>query len=98
AQFPGVPAISICHDRVSEHGRPPRFSRIGAYVAVDANCAERLTMEHGIQQVSVIQNGVDLRRFKPRSPLPEQPRSAAIFSNYATLGTETEAVRRACAA
>lgn len=98
AQFPGVPAISICHDRVAEHGRPPRFSRIEAYVAVDANCAERLTLEHGIRQISIIQNGVDLRRFKPRSTLPERPRSAAIFSNYATFGPETEAVQRACAA
>lgn len=100
ARFPGVPAISICHDRVAEHGRPPRFSRIGAYVAVDANCAERLTLEHGIAptQISIIQNGVDLRRFRPRSPLPERPRSAAIFSNYATHGVETELVRRACAA
>lgn len=100
AHFPGAPAISICHDRVHEHGRPPRFSRIGAYVAVDANCAERLTVEHGIPptQIHIIQNGVDLRRFRPRLPLPERPRAAAIFSNYATHGVETELVRRACAA
>jgi hypothetical protein len=100
AHFPGVPAISICHDRVHEHGRPPRFFRIGAYVAVDANCAERLTVEHGIPptQIHIIQNGVDLRRFRPRLPLPERPRAAAIFSNYATHGVETELVRRACAA
>ena len=100
AQFPGVPAISICHDRVAEHGRPPRFTRVGAYVAVDANCAERLTLEHGIPeaQVSIIQNGVDLRRFRPRPPLPERPRVAAVFSNYATQGAATETVRRACAA
>lgn len=100
AHFPGVPAISICHDRVAEHGRPPRFSRIGAYVAVDANCAERLTLEHGIAsaQVSIVQNGVDLQRFRPRSPLPERPRLAAIFSNHATHGIKTEMVRRACTA
>ena len=93
AQFPGVPAISICHDRVAQHGTPPHFSRIGSYVAVDANCAERLTLEHGIApaQVSIIQNGVDTRRFRPRSPLPERPRTAAIFSNYATHGETTVA-------
>jgi hypothetical protein len=100
AQFPGIPAISICHDRVAEHGAPPRFSRIGCYVAVDANCAERLTLEHGISpaQVSIIQNGVDLRRFTPRSPLPERPRTAAIFSNYATHEGPAQSIARACAA
>ena len=100
AQFPGVPAVSICHDRVAQHGTPPHFSRIGSYVAVDANCAERLTLEYGIApaQVSIIQNGVDTRRFRPRSPLPERPRTAAIFSNYATHGETTESIKRACTA
>ena len=99
ATFPLVPAISICHDRVNDHGRPPRFSRVRAYVAVDANCAERLTMENGLpaSDVSIIQNGVDLRRFRPRSALPARPRKAAIFNNYATHGPDTDAVRRACA-
>src|ERR1019366_8978659 len=65
AQFPGVPAISICHDRSAPHGQPPIFSRVRQYVAVDANCAERLTLENGIPEskVMIIQNGVDLARF-----------------------------------
>ena len=27
ARFPGVPTISICHDRGAQHGQPPIFSR-----------------------------------------------------------------------
>lgn len=100
AQFIGVPAISICHDRSASHGSPPHFSRIRQYVAVDANCAERLTLESGISasKVSIVFNGVDLQRFQRRAPLPAQPQRAVIFSSYATLGHETEAVRQACEA
>lgn len=98
ARFPGVPAISICHDRVAQHGLPPLFSRIRQYVAVDANCAERLTLENGIPEsgVVIIQNGVDLERFRPRLPLPPHPRRAAIFSNYATDNADTQLVRAVC--
>jgi len=98
AQFAGVPAISICHDRTAAHGQPPRFSRVRRHVAVDENCFERLVFEHGIAErdVMIIQNGVDLNRFRPRPPLPERPARAAIFSNYATRSRETGAVARAC--
>ncbi len=99
AYFPDVPVISICHDRVAQHGQPPIFSRVRAYVAVDAYCEERLLLEHGIppSKVTIINNGVDLERFLPRSLLPDRPKLAAIFSNYATLGSETKLVRQVCA-
>jgi glycosyltransferase involved in cell wall biosynthesis len=99
AHFAGIPAVSICHDRTAAHGQPPLFSRIRRHVAVDANCRERLVFEHGIAESSVviIQNGVDVNRFRPRPPLPERPVRAAIFSNYATRSRDTEAVARACA-
>jgi hypothetical protein len=98
AHFPQVPLISICHDRTASHGRPPILSRIRKYVAVDENCAERLMLENGIadSQIVIIQNGVDLTRFKPRPPLPKKPKQAAIFSNYATDSKETEAIRTVC--
>lgn len=99
AHFTGVPAISVCHDRTAPHGRPPLFSRVRRFVAVDANCLERLVFEHGIAEssVAIIQNGVDLDRFRPRPPLPERPARAAIFSNYATWSRDTEAVAGVCA-
>ena len=67
AYFPDVPVISICHDAVAQHGQPPVFTRVSAYVAVDAYCEERL-LRHDIcpTKVRIIQNGVDLKRFLPR--------------------------------
>ena len=100
AHFLGVPAMSICHDRTAPHGQPPLFSRIRQHVAVDDNCAERLSLEHGIARaaIAIVGNGVDLQRFRPRSALPAQPARAAIFSNYATESEETRTIRAACAA
>lgn len=98
AHFLDVPAISICHDRTSSHGRPPLFSRVRQHVAVDANCAERLSLESGIPAtgIAIVSNGVDLQRFRPRPALPGRPRRAAIFSNYATESPDTRAIRSAC--
>jgi len=55
--------------------------------------------EHGIPEgsVAIIQNGVDLNRFRQRPPLPDRPVRAAIFSNYATRSRDTEIVADACA-
>lgn len=98
-QFPDVPAISICHDRSHDHGRPPHLSQIRRYVAVDDNCAERLRHESGIvsARLEVIQNGVDLQRFARRGPLPERPRRALVFSNYAEDDALLDEIRGACA-
>jgi hypothetical protein len=97
--FHDVPVLTICHDRSAEHGRPPQFSQVVCHVAVDENCAERLVHEFGIERerIELIQNGVDLSRFVPRAPLPAAPRSALLFSNYASHDAQLEEVRAACA-
>jgi hypothetical protein len=97
--FHDVPALSICHDRSAEHGRPPQFSQLVCHIAVDENCAERLVHEFGIERerIELIQNGIDLSRFLPRAPLPATPRTALIFSNYALHDAQLEEVRAACA-
>ena len=98
-QFPDVPAISICHDRSHEHGRPPRLTQVRRYVAIDENCKERLCHEHGIapELVDVIQNGVDLDRFAQRAPLPPRPQRALVFSSYARDDALLAQIRAACA-
>lgn len=100
AQFLGVPVLSVCHDRTAPHGRPPLFTRIRQYIAVDENCAERLYLEHGIPRsaIAIVSNGVDVQRFLPRGSIPVKPTRAAIFSNYATEHQDTAAIRTACAA
>ena len=97
-RFQRTPAVYMCHDRLSPADTPPVFAPILRHVAVDDNCRERL-VETGVAEdrIRVIANAVDLRRFRPRSPLPGAPRRALVFSNYASDRTHLPAVRQACA-
>jgi len=96
--FRRVPAIFVCHDRLSWHDSPPRLNAVRRYVAVDWNCRERLVIEAGIpeERTRVILNAVDLRRFGTRQPLPSKPAKALVFSNYAVEGAELEILRESC--
>ncbi|MGJ7504963.1 glycosyltransferase [Variovorax sp. ZT5P49] len=96
--FHDVPVITICHDRSADHGRPAQFAQVVCHVAVDENCAQRLVHEFGIarERIELIQNGVDLSRFPRRSDLPAQPRTALVFSNYASHNAQLEEIRAAC--
>lgn len=97
--FHDVPVLTICHDRSADHGRPPQFSQVVCHAAVDENCAERLVHEFGIerQRIELLQNGIDLSRFVQRGPLPATPRTALVFSNYASHDAQLEEIRIACA-
>jgi hypothetical protein len=96
--FPGVPGIFATHDWTTWHDAPPLFPRIRRYVAVDWTNRDRVLFEHGIpeERVRVLLNWVDLDRFPPRGPLPERPRRALVFSNYARGDTHLPAVQEAC--
>lgn len=97
-RFPGVPAVFVAHDFVAWHDKPPLFPRILRYVAVDGTNRDRLVLENGIpeERVRVLLNFVDLERFRPRGPLPERPRRALVFSNYARNDTHLPMVEDAC--
>ncbi len=99
ARFPGVPALFVCHDGLTWHSVPPRTPRIGAYVAVDRNCRDRMLLEHAIpeEQLHIVTNGVDLQRFRRRAPLPARPGRALVFSNQATPNNFAAIVGAACA-
>jgi hypothetical protein len=96
--FPEARGIFICHARLAWPATPPLTNRVQHYVAVDHNCLERLIQDYAIpsDNVSVIFNSVDTLRFAQRSPLPERPRSALVFSNYATNDNFLPAIRAAC--
>ncbi len=96
--FAATPALFMAHDRLQWTDAPPRHPRVLRYVAVDDNCLERLT-EAGIpaERSSVVRNAVDLERFPQRPPLPDRPRRALLFSNYASEDAVWPAVRDACA-
>jgi hypothetical protein len=97
-RFPGVPAIHVCHAWGCWEAVPPRFPRLRRYIAVDDTCRDWLLGEHGIgpEQIQVLFNAVDLKRFAPRGPLPDRPRRALMFSNYAREDTYLPTVREAC--
>jgi glycosyltransferase involved in cell wall biosynthesis len=97
-RFPGVPAVFLAHDWMAWHDAPPVFPRILRYVAVDGTNRDRLVMENAIpeERVRVHLNWVDLERFRPRNPLPECPRRALVFSNYAREDTYLPVIREAC--
>ncbi|HYU34386.1 MAG TPA: glycosyltransferase [Thermoanaerobaculia bacterium] len=96
--FPGVSGIFATHDWTVWHDTPPLFPRIRRYLAVDWTNRDRVLFEHGIpeERVRVLLNWVDLDRFPPRGPLPERPRRALVFSNYAREDTHLPAVEEAC--
>jgi hypothetical protein len=98
ARFPGVPALFVCHDSTAWHSVPPESPRIGAYVAVDRNCRDRMMFEHGIaeQSIRVTGNAVELRRLVRRAPLPARPLRALAFSNAVTLNNWGATLRAAC--
>jgi hypothetical protein len=97
-QFPGVPAVYVCHGWLPFEEAPPRFPRILQYVAVDDTCRDRLLCEAGIpdERIRVLLNFVDLDRFPARAPLPAQPRRGLLFCNE--NGPHGALVREACAA
>jgi len=81
-RFPGVPAINACHAFEYWVEAPVHFPQIGAYVAVDDACRDRLVHTQGIDpaRVVVLPNAVDLARVPARpQPLPDRPRRAAAF-------------------
>jgi hypothetical protein len=98
AVFPDARGIFVCHAGLAWPAVPPLTHRIQHYVAVDHFCLNRLIADYGLpaEKVSVIFNSVDTDRFKQRPPLPEHPRRALVFSNYATDHNFLPAIRAAC--
>ncbi len=97
-RFPETPAIYLCHDATNLVDTPFVFPRIRKYLAVDERCRARVERTLGATAgtVDIIPNAVDIDRFQPRMPLPERPRKALLFSNYANGRTHLPAVRKAC--
>jgi hypothetical protein len=96
--FPRVPAIFVCHGWFPWQEEPPRLPRVRRFLAVDQLRRERLVSEHGIppQQVEILPNFVDLRRFSGDRRLPEVPARALVLSNSTRSGGWVASVRDAC--
>jgi len=95
--YPGTPALFFCHDHSSSLDRALLDPQVMRYVGVSRLCVNRL-LEEGAPagRTLLLPNFVDLRRFRPRPPLPGTPRRALVFSNYARTDTYLPAVTEAC--
>ena len=95
--FPNTPAVYVLHDWAWIFDKPPLLNRIRKYIAVDETCFDRLVVREGIPEnrATILQNAVDLNRFAPRTPLPEKPKRALVFSNYAS-NSSIDIIRAAC--
>jgi len=98
--LPDVPIVQFCHGWLPWEELPLRHPAVRRYVAVDEVCRDRLIFEEGIppEQVDVVLNFVDLKRFRPRSPLPPRPVRALVFSNAAGPDGYVRAIKAACEA
>jgi hypothetical protein len=97
-RFPEVPAINVCHAFETWLEAPAHFPQIGAYVAVDEACRDRLVQTEGIDpaRVLVLPNAVDLDRIPARpAALPDRPRRALAFGKAAELPELRAACERA---
>lgn len=95
-RFRDRPMIYVCHGWLPWEERPPVFPTIQRYVAVDDLCRERLLTTEGIDaaKVTTIYNFADMERFRARPTLPDRPKSALVFSNYAPAVHDE--IRAAC--
>lgn len=96
-RWPTVPAIHVCHDHTSPNDRTPIHPNILRHFGVSRVCVQRLVGD-GVPEsrADLLLNFVDLARFSPRTSLPERPRRALVFSNYAHEGSHLPAVIEAC--
>ena len=96
-RWPGVPAIFVCHSHASWIDRTPIHPNIRRHFGVSRVCVKRL-IDDGVPETDadLLLNFVDLARFLPRAPLPERPRRALVFSNYAHEGSHLPAIVEAC--
>jgi hypothetical protein len=95
ARFPGVPAISVCHDSRIWFSEPIDLPSIRLHAAVDFACRDRIArrLPHAAGQIEILPNAVDLDRFVVRAPLPVRPRRALMLAKHANC---VDAVREAC--
>jgi hypothetical protein len=65
---------------------------------VGQDCYDKLVFQHSLpeERVRLLLNFVNLERFKPRGPLPAQPRRALLFCSYTKDQAYLAAVREAC--
>jgi hypothetical protein len=96
--LPGVPAVYYCHGGTPVE-TPPRHPRVFRYLAMSRTLRRRLLVELGLgeDQVEVVLNTVDLRRFSTVRTAPARPARALFYNGFHTSKSPTlAAIRQAC--
>jgi hypothetical protein len=97
-RFPQVSAVYVCHSFDIWVEAPVHFPQIGAYVAVDEACRDRLVQTEGIdpKHVLIVPNAVDLRRIPSRAKaLSAKPQRALAFGKASAVPQIVSACERA---
>ncbi len=99
-RFPQAPLLFTSHSSIWWPQYAPKTPNLSKILAVDLACRDALIQRAGFPggQIELLYNFVDIKKFKPRPPLPAIPKTALIFSNYATEENYVPAVREACEA
>ncbi|HYB71508.1 MAG TPA: response regulator, partial [Candidatus Bathyarchaeia archaeon] len=97
ARYPDRPMVLVCHGVLPWQEQPMRTGlNVTRYVAVSEEVRDHLIRQGvGRHQVDVVRNGVDLERFRSRTPIAARPRRALVLSNYMPE-VQRERVRRVC--
>lgn len=95
--FPDVAAVFVCHAHGGAWDRAVIAPQVRRYLGVSALCIDRLRRDGApAHRTRLSLNSVDLDVFRRRPPLPERPRNALVFSNYASQATHLAVVQEAC--
>jgi glycosyltransferase involved in cell wall biosynthesis len=97
--FPDLPVVAMVHGHYPWQERVAALPTVRAWVTVNEATVDKVAREAGVppERIEVVPNGVDLRRFLPRAPLPTRPARALVFSNLAQESSFLPAIRAACA-
>ena len=94
-RFPDTPALFVCHDTSAPYDRAIVLDRVRAYVGIDQACCERLLADGApFDRISLVPNGVDLRRFRRRKSWSAMPRRALAVTK--ANAPYLDALRAAC--
>jgi enterobactin synthetase component F len=95
-RFSRTPALFVCHDSAQSFDAPLVADRIGAYVAIDGACVERLVVAGADEErIAAIPQPIDPSRFPLRERWNERPTSALaiVTADFPHLDRVREACR-----
>lgn len=95
--YPYAPLLYQTHSGTIWQAFPPKIGNLRKVLSV-SQANDHVLVEAGFPIEVIVRsfNFADTRKFLPRPPLPDVPRRALVFSNYAAEGNYLDAVREAC--